>query len=64
LPGKTAPFPGVGIPVGTTLVPLGVGGGGLFARGIVMIGTKLLETLNGQLVTAAAQLLMVIHSVE
>ena len=50
--------------MGTTLLPLGVGEGGLFAKGIVMIGTKLLETLNGQLVTAAAQLLMVIHSVE
>ena len=64
LPGTIAPLPGVGTAGGTALLPFGVGGGGLSARVIVMMGTMVLETVNGQLVITAAQLLMVINSVE
>lgn len=63
--GTPAPFPGVGLAVGTTVFPAGVGEGGLLDKLIVMIGTMLVETLlYGQLVMTGAQLLIVIHFVE
>jgi hypothetical protein len=63
--GTTPPFPWVGVAVGTTAFPVGVGEGGLLDKLIVMIGTMLVETLlYGQLVMTSAQLLIVIHFVE
>jgi hypothetical protein len=63
--GTPAPFPGVGLVVGTPVFPVGVGEGGLLDKLIVMIGTMFVETLlYGQLVMTGAQLLIVIHFVE